>query len=180
MPRVNADTAAHHLGLGAFGIAEDHKRPEGRRLALDLIEARVVTHLFVELASAQFGTVLQNAQRLAAQHKPLEDVEKAAPNGNLWNSPIPLGRVIATALLQGIPVHLADDPVMAVRASDYKTRHTTIRNAYRQVTNQAVGVAANAVGPGYAGCLFLWGGDHFEGRHALDIYIAGLPWARMG
>jgi hypothetical protein len=149
MPQVNENTAAFHLGQGAFGIAEDHTRPEGRQLALNLIQAGVVTHLFVELAPAHYGTALQNAQNLAAQNQPLAEVEKAAPNGNLFgNAPIPLGRVIATALLRGIPVHLAGDPVMCKpRGGDYRRRHAAIRMAYRQVTGQADPAPANAVGP---------------------------------
>ncbi len=179
MPETHVNDARRCLEAGALGIGEDHTKPDGRQLALDLIEAGVVTNLFVEFAETQFGPALNYARELADKGEGLDEVAKYAPNSNLFQCNIPLGKVIAAALLKKIPVHLADNSIMAARPSDFQRRHNTIREVFSRVTGQAR-TPPEAAGQSCVGCLLLWGGAHFEGSQALDNYILGLPFIKMG
>ncbi|WP_435635852.1 hypothetical protein ACSC9U_12620 [Pseudomonas solani] len=180
MPQVHDSSAWWCLENGALGIGEDHTQPEGRQLAIDLIDSGLVTHLFIELADAHYGGVLANAQQIATNGGTRQQIQAACPDGNLFVCPISLKQVITAALKIGVPVHLADHPIMASRSSDFQRRHNSILQTFRTVTNQPGPGAAQAVGPASVGCLFLWGGAHFEGGRALDTFIPGLPFIMMG
>ncbi|TKC86304.1 hypothetical protein FAZ69_20845 [Trinickia terrae] len=181
MPETTVGDAPRCLEAGALGIGENHTQPGGRQLAIELISSGRVTHLFVELAHMHYGKPLENAQEIADQGGDIDAVQMAAPSGNLHQeNPIPLSRVIATALTQKVKVHLADHIVMAYHAEDFARRHDSIREAFRTVTEQSPDAAVQAVDERCAGCLLLWGGAHFEKKYALDKYIVNLPFIKMG
>jgi hypothetical protein len=179
MPETNENDAWYCLETGALGIGEEHTQPAGRQLAIELIDSGLVTNLFVEFAQEQFRYALQAAQKAVGQGRDIEEVARLAPNSNLFKNRIPLGRVIAMALLAHIPVHLADHYIMASYPNDFRRRHTTIKNTFRAVTNQQQD-PPYAIGENCIGCLLLWGGKHFEGNQQMDRYIIGLPFIMMG
>lgn len=187
MPQIDEALARISLLAGALGIGEDHTKGNARELALALINSsnhaggRLVTNFFTELYE-DHGNIekLASARILAANGAALGLVEEAAPTGFLYGNPIPQGRVIARALQRGIPVHLADITAMQ-SGRMHKKRHTAILNRFRAVTGQPPPGLAQAVGPpACVGCLLLWGGAHFEGADALDQFIHGLPFVKMG
>mgnify|MGYP003381667454 CR=1 FL=1 len=62
----------------------------------------------------------------------------------------------------------------------FKTRHESIAENFRKVTK-----VQNACAHESAGCLLLWGSDHFLGikedkRDALKNFIEGLPYIITG
>lgn len=177
MPKTHSGHAVACLQAGALGIGEDHTMVAGRNLALWLIENGHVQHLFVEFPAPNYGQAL-NAAIQAAGAQPPPTRQNLAQQMNWENRhlpAIPLGEVMAEALLRGVTVHLADDPIQMVHPNRFARRHTTIQNVFRQATGQ-VGMPSAA---GAVGCLLLWGGAHFEGNHALDNYILNLPFVIM-
>lgn len=126
MPKREKNEAQALLRSGALGIGEDHTKPDGRLLAIQLLEQPgLVKHLFVEL-TAQHVSALDRAKELAKAGSDFEEIVRAALNGGAFDCPITQARVIATALVNNIPVYAADHPSMARFPDRFKVRHETI------------------------------------------------------
>ncbi len=181
MPKITEAFARLTLEAGALGIGEDHSKPEGRQLALDLINQGVVRHFFVEMYEEEGNAEkLVKARIAAASGVPLTAVASIAPSGFQLGNSISQGTVIARALQRGVKVHLADIQAMKFRPKQHGARHRNILERFRLVTNQPAPATASALGRSSIGCLFLWGGAHFEGDSSLDRYIEGLPFVPLG
>jgi hypothetical protein len=182
MPKHAKNEAQALLKSGALGIGEDHTKPDGRILAIQLLnQPDLVKHLFVEL-TVQHVFLLEQAKALADAGRPLEEIERAAPNGGAFDCSITQAKVIATALVNKIPVYAADDRTMARFPDNFKKRHMTIAAKFEEVTK-----VRNARANESAGCLLLWGSDHFVGKqelgkepYPLEQFIEGLPYIVMG
>jgi hypothetical protein len=173
MKPIKKENARRALGIQALGIAEDHTRPGGRVLAMNLITEGLVTKLFVEYAE-EFGyNALCLAQRKHEAGGTIAEVAKLAPNSTHPN-PLPLSLVIATAIGYDVPVILADDQCMNERtqAKYFDKRHRKIKAKFLP---QRLPEANDS-----AGFLFLFGANHFtNSEHPLDSYIechvSGIP-----
>lgn len=187
MPEVPEADAERCLAIGALGIAENHELDNGRELAIRLIKEGHVMRFFAELAEVMWPNALQRAKENIEQGKTLDEVAMYLPQGNNEPANIKLKIVIATALMSGVPVHFADDKSMnniqmAGRKTTLQKRHAQIRTTFLKETGA---LAAHASAPEVIGCLFLWGGEHFDTKfqqERLDStkYIDGLPWVKMG
>lgn len=180
MPKHKKNEARALLKSGALGIGEDHTKPDGRLLAIELLnQPGLVKHLFVELTE-QHVALIENARKLVEAGRPFEEIVAAAPEGGAFVCTVTQKRVIATALMNNIPVYAADDRCMARFTDNFRRRHTTIAAKFEEVTT-----VKNARASESAGCLLLWGGDHFTGivedrpPHPLENYIEGLPYIMM-
>lgn len=179
MPKRAKNEARALLKHGALGIGEDHTKPHGRLLAIKLLEQPgLVKHLFVELNPSHI-LLLKKAEKLAKEGGSFEDVLKVAPEGGNFRCTVRQSEVIATALVNNIPVYAADDMCMFSASDKFKKRHTTIAATFEEVTK-----VRNAGASESAGCLLLWGSDHFVGiksdkSDALENFIEGLPYIMM-
>ncbi len=181
MPETNDNDSWYCLERGALGIGEDHTRPEGRRMVLDLIDSGLVTNLFVELCHTHYGTQLANAQAELNGGGNEGAVRAALPDGNLFANAQPLSLLMARALVNGAGVHMADHYIMAAGRGSraFPKRHGEIADNFAQVTGQ--GPPPDAIHPNAVGSLLLWGGAHFDSpNHSLDRYIRNLPYIMCG
>ncbi|MFA8385373.1 MAG: hypothetical protein ACEPO2_07090 [Pelagibaca sp.] len=185
MPKVLEVNAVNFLKAGALGIGEEHNDPAGRRLVKELIDKGVVKKLFVELAknTERFSRAMAAANAKAAEGGNIEEIASVAPCGDLDRlNEIPLNHLIAYALFHGAQVFLADDRSMAkLRGGNFDIRHAQIRDTFKEATGQG---AAKWYSEEAKGCLFLWGGAHFDHKtksHLDDAnFIYGLPWIEKG
>lgn len=180
MPKREKNEARALLQSGALGIGEDHTKPDGRTLVIQLLgQPGLVKHLFVELTD-QHIPLIAKAKELVEEGRPFAEIVRAAPNGGEFDCSITQAQVIATALFNNIPVYAADHRSMARFPDRFKVRHTAIAENFKKVTN-----VQNACAHESAGCLLLWGSDHFVGikedkSDALENFIEGLPYIMMG
>ena len=184
MTQVEKALAPDVLMNGALGVGESHDNPEGRELVRDLIQAGLVTTLFLEFGSYNNNTIekavgefedrrsvdaMMTTLALSFQESGISREE--SPEGLTFVRP-GLGELAFLAIKRGVRVVCAD-PKINRGWSDPALRMRNVATA--KVVAQTLDCVEFG-GVDAAGALLLFGSDHFRGSTGLNIILPGLRW----
>jgi hypothetical protein len=167
MGRIQIQSAPNFLTLGAVGVAEDHRVPDGRALAIELIAKGLVQVLFLE-CKRSYQRFLDNAVQRGDLNAVRWIVNAA---GVQYENLIDVGDVAAAAVRSGVQVHLIDqekqygDIVSMANRDEFAAKHF----------NQITAARGNT-----AHCLVLFGAGHFGVWHKTHgIYRCLAQWLNL-
>jgi hypothetical protein len=163
-PEVDKELAGGVLDAEALGVGEDHKKLDGRKFVLELINNGKVKMLFLEhprSCQTYFDVALKGEKSGEYEIK----VKAAFTGGDpeFAMNPVYLGDLAVAAEKKGIPVFLADiDCSVGSDKRGMIRRDNKVAELFREKTEQS----------GKAGCLILFGSEQFKkgphGKFALS------------
>lgn len=183
---IKQEMAARALKFGAVGIGEDHTKPDGRNLAIHLIERGAVKRLFVELSPGKYQGMIDGA---ANHGSTLQGSDATANTSSImkclgfhvnFSCDVRLEKVVAIAIAHGVPVHcvdhrIANHPIRGGTPKSMDVRNDEIVKGVREVTE-----VSSAREGGAAGSLLLFGGGHFDEKNSITSKFPDLQWIKAG
>lgn len=179
MPEIEKSLAVQVIREGALGIGEDHTKPDGRNLAIELIEGGYVKKLFLEFPPLDdWVSMLEKATEKAPQG--VDAVRGRIGFGVIFHCSVAIEQVAAVAIVHGATVHLVDhkvamNPTRNGTTGGMKMRNITIAQGVMGATGTQSACEADAIGS-----LLLFGGAHFEGAASIVAFYQDLRWVRAG
>lgn len=165
------------LTTGALGIGEKHDKPEGRNLAIRLIQSqrKLVKRLFVELPTEGYQEAVDEAKNHV--NGGYDAVRKHLTFWGLaYKCTTALEDVVAQAIVKGVPVHCVDEFIPNGRTDQglMKRNASAVEKACKIIYGNADNGGNNANAEPKngksergardeeaIGSLFLFGADHF-------------------
>lgn len=166
-PENAEKTVCEHLKSHCLGIGEVHSEPDGRLMAIELMNRGLVTNMFMELPNSQPVAAAIAAVKQIATHNAINGLadynDLQTPNhiAHRTTAFTTLSAVAPEAAensirLSDVILYSGNVPVWAADVCDmgrtaFPDRHQDIYNCAVQKTFLT----------GMKGCLFLWGRHHF-------------------